>query len=115
MNEARTDQAETSEAVVAYVTYPDAEEARRAARLVVEERLAACVHIRPHESVYRWRGKVEEAAEIGLLIKTTRRAYPALEARLRALHSYELPAIVAWDVSAGSPAYLEWVAAETQG
>lgn len=101
--------------VVAYVTYPDAEEARRAARLVVEERLAACAHVRPHEAVYRWRGKVEEAAEVGLLIKTTRRAYPALEARLHALHGYELPAIVAWDVSAGLPAYLDWVAAETQG
>ena len=102
-----------NEAVVAYVTYPDAEEARRAARSVVEARLAACVHIRPHESVYRWQGQVEEAAEFGLLIKTTRRAYPALEARLRALHSYELPAIVAWELSAGSPAYLEWVAAQT--
>ena len=53
----------TDAVVIAYATYPDAEEARRAARLVVEERLAACVHIRPHESVYRWRGEVEEAAE----------------------------------------------------
>lgn len=105
----------TDAVVIAYATYPDAEEARRAARLVVEERLAACAHIRPHEAVYRWQGKVEEAAEVGLLIKTTRRAYPALEARLRALHSYELPGIVAWDVSAGLPAYLAWVAAQTQG
>lgn len=104
-----------NESVVAYVAYPDAEGVRRAACSVVEERLAARAHVRPHEAVYRRRGEVEEAAEVGVLIETTRRAYPALEACLRALHGYELPAVVAWHVSAGLPACLEWVAAETRG
>lgn len=105
----------TEAVVIAYAAFPNAEEARAAARAVVEERLAACVHLRPHEAVYRWHGKLEEATEVSLIIKTTRGAYPALEARLRALHSYELPGIVAWDVAAGLPAYLDWVAAETGG
>ncbi len=93
---------------------PDADSAGRVARLLVEQRLAACVNLlAPCTSVYRWQGAVETATEQPLLIKTTRAAYPALQAALREAHPYELPEIVAIPVQEGLPAYLAWVAAET--
>lgn len=95
---------------------PDADSAGRVARLLVEQRLAACVNLlAPCTSVYRWQGAVETATELPLLIKTTRAAYPALQAALREAHPYELPEIVAIPVQEGLPAYLAWVAAETAG
>ena len=102
-----------SEALAVYVACADLDEARRIGRKLVEERLAACVNIRAHETIYRWEGAVEQGPEAGMLAKTTAAAYPALQARVRALHSYTLPCIVAWPFTAGLPAYLDWVAAET--
>lgn len=93
---------------------PDADSAGRVARLLVEQRLAACVNLlAPCTSVYRWQGAVETATEQPLLIKTTRVAYLALQAALQEAHPYELPEIVAIPVQEGLPAYLAWVAAET--
>jgi periplasmic divalent cation tolerance protein len=102
-----------SAALAVYITCADLDEARRIGRALVEERLAACVNIRMHETIYRWQGAIEQGSEAGLLAKTTAEAYPALEARVRALHSYTLPCIVAWPFTAGLPAYLDWVASET--
>lgn len=93
---------------------PDADHAGRIARLLIERRLAACVNVlAPCTSVYRWQGALETATEQPLLIKTTRAAYPALQAALREAHPYELPEIVAIPVQEGLPDYLAWVAAET--
>lgn len=93
---------------------PDADSAGRVARLLVEQRLAACVNVlAPCTSVYRWQGALETASELPLLIKTTRAAYPALQATLHEAHPYELPEIVAIPVQEGLPDYLAWVAAET--
>ncbi|MBN9697412.1 MAG: divalent-cation tolerance protein CutA [Zoogloea sp.] len=93
---------------------PDADSAGRVARLLIEQRLAACVNVlAPCTSVYRWQGALETASELPLLIKTTRAAYPALQATLREAHPYELPEIVAIPVQEGLPDYLAWVAAET--
>lgn len=93
---------------------PDADSAGRVARLLIEQRLAACVNVlAPCTSVYRWQGALETATELPLLIKTTRAAYPALQATLREAHPYELPEIVAIPVQEGLPDYLAWVAAET--
>src|SRR6266498_2360681 len=79
------------------------------ARILVEERLAACVNVLPvMTSVYQWKGKVEQDREQQLAIKTTRSALPALASRLRALHPYELPEFVILDASA-SEAYGKWV------
>ncbi len=64
--------------------------------------------------MYRWQGKIERAAEIPLLIKTTREAYQRLESILRKLHPYDLPEIIALPVSTGLPEYLNWVAQETK-
>ena len=93
---------------------PDEETANRIALAVVEARLAACVNILPRvQSIYRWRGAVESAIEVPLLIKTTAAAYPALEAAIRERHPYEVPEIIALPISAGLPAYLNWLAEET--
>lgn len=80
------------------------------ARTLVGEQLAACVNrIGPVHSTYRWQGAVETANESLLLIKTTVRRYPMLERRLRELHPYEVPEIVAVPIERGLPAYLAWV------
>jgi periplasmic divalent cation tolerance protein len=100
--------------VVVLVTAGDAEEAARIGRTLVVERLAACANVvGPIHSVYRWQGAVEEAAEHLLLVKARAADLPALEARVRALHSYLLPVVVALRVTAGSAPYLAWLAEST--
>ena len=80
------------------------------ARVLVNERLAACVNVLPPmTSIYRWKGAVEEDSEQQLLIKTTSDRVVALEARFHELHPYEVPEFLVLAVSAGSPAYLEWL------
>jgi periplasmic divalent cation tolerance protein len=92
---------------------PDAAAARTIAALVVETGAAACVNIMaPCESVYHWQGVVERALEVPMLIKTTRDKYAALEAMIRANHSHEVPEIIAVPLTAGFPAYMDWVRAE---
>ena len=94
---------------------PDRETAEKLAASLIGERLAACVNIlAPCRSVYRWQGAVEHAEEHPMLIKTTAERYPALELAIRLGHPYELPEIIAVPLSAGYPAYLDWVAAETR-
>ena len=93
---------------------PDRAAAERIADLVIEKRLAACVNILACRSVYRWKGAVQHDEEHPMLIKTTQERYPALEQALRAGHPYELPEIIAVPIERGLPAYLDWVAAETQ-
>ena len=94
---------------------PDEETANRIALAVVEAQLAACVNILPRvQSIYRWQGAVESAVEVPLLIKTTAAAYPALEAAIRESHPYDVPEIIALPITAGLPAYLNWLAAETR-
>jgi periplasmic divalent cation tolerance protein len=91
-------------------------EANRIAEALVGERLAACVNILGAvRSAYRWQGTVERADEIAMIAKTTEAVFERLAARVRALHSYDTPAIVAWPIVAGDAAYLDWIAAETGG
>jgi len=102
------------DALLVITTLPDAETARALAAQLVEQRLAACVNIlAPCQSVYRWEGKVEEAEEVPLLVKTSAARYAALEEAIRAYHPYELPEIVAVRIDKGLPDYLAWVAEET--
>ena len=104
------------EVLLVISTFADAEEARRIARTVVEEQLAACANIFPQiESIYRWKGNVETAAEALVLMKTTIGRYQALEERVKSLHSYEVPEIVCFRVSDGLPAYLDWVTQSCDG
>ena len=99
--------------VTVYATFGSDEEARRIARMLVEERLAACANVlAPCHSIYRWQGKVEEAEEVPVLFKTRAAGAQRLIARIGALHSYDVPAAVAWPIAAALPAYAEWVADE---
>jgi periplasmic divalent cation tolerance protein len=101
--------------LVVYVTCADIDEARRIGRALVQDGLAACVNLRAHETLYRWEGNVEAGQEIGLLAKTVRDSYPALQARVCDLHSYELPCIIAWPLAAGLPAFCDWVRENAAG
>jgi periplasmic divalent cation tolerance protein len=99
---------------VALVTAPDAQVAERIARTLVEERLAACVNILPGaRSVYRWQGKVEDAQELVLVVKTVQERVPALVARIPELHPHKVPEVIVLAVESGLPAYLSWVVDET--
>jgi periplasmic divalent cation tolerance protein len=96
---------------VIFSTFPGADIARTSAKTLVEEKLAACANILPQvESIYHWKGKIETGAEVMVLFKTTRERYAEFEQRLRALHPYEVPEIVALELTAGLPAYLDWIA-----
>jgi periplasmic divalent cation tolerance protein len=100
--------------VLVLTTMPDDHRAEELARTLVDERLAACVNVHgAMRSIYRWQGQVECDPERQVVIKTARGRLPALEARLRALHPYEMPEFVVLSAEAGSVAYLAWVAAET--
>ena len=96
------------------INAPDMETAGRIGRALVEERLAASANAVPGvRSVYRWGGAVREASEALLVVKTASDRVAALAARVRDLHPYELPAVVALPVVDGSAAYLDWIAAES--
>jgi periplasmic divalent cation tolerance protein len=93
-----------------YVTAADADEARRIGRALVEERLAACANLLPpHTAIYRWEGRLEEATEHSLVAKTTAGRFEALRTRIRALHSYTLPGILALPAATGDREFLDWV------
>lgn len=95
-------------------TCPDEKVSAEIARALVGRRLAACVTRLPGAvSVYRWRGAVEEAEEVQLLIKTTAGRVPALIRSLAELHPYEEPEILVFAAAGGAPGYLAWIAAET--
>lgn len=100
--------------LIVLTNLPDHASAERLAAALITDRAAACVNILAEcRSVYRWNGAVEQENEVPLLIKTTPDAYPRVEQTIRKLHPYELPEIVAVPVVAGLPAYLAWVAHET--
>ena len=103
------------DAYLVITNLPDRDSALKLAHALVEKRLAACINIlSPCRSIYRWQGKVEDAEEFPMLIKTMRSRYPELEAAIRAGHPYELPEIIAVPLAGGLRAYLEWVDAETR-
>jgi len=96
------------------VTAPSEAEAAAIAEALIQGKLAACVSIWPVGSLYTWQGQVQQEREYQLLIKTHLAHYPALEAKIRELHSYEVPEIIAVPIVQGSAAYLQWIG-ETTG
>jgi periplasmic divalent cation tolerance protein len=90
-------------------------QAEALARQIVQARLGACVQLQPIRSFYRWQDEVREEPEFLLQIKTRQACYPALEAFIRAHHSYEAPEIVQLPIVAGSVDYLQWLRTETGG
>ena len=95
-------------------TLPDKDAAKKIAKTLVEERLAACVNIFRIDSLYWWRGKIEEEEEYELVFKTRRALYPELEKRVRELHPYELPSILSCPIEEGLKDYLGWIDKETR-
>ncbi|MEE9140039.1 MAG: divalent-cation tolerance protein CutA [Alphaproteobacteria bacterium] len=97
-----------------YITAASAEEARRIGRALVEERLAACANvIDGMTSTYWWEGRVQEDSEAILIAKTRESLLGALTERVKALHSYTCPCVVALPIGQGNPDYLDWLARET--
>ena len=96
--------------LLVFTNVPDQECAQRMARMLVENRLAACVNIlAPCHSIYRWQDGLESADEIPLLIKTTLARYTAVEEAIRQQHPYAVPEIIALPITQGLPAYVRWV------
>lgn len=93
---------------------PDKETAHNIAQLLLAEKLCACVNILPQvESLYIWEGKLEQASEITMLIKTTKACYQQLEYTIKINHPYEIPEIIALDIARGLPEYLSWIVTST--
>lgn len=98
--------------VVVYITAPDVEVAARIGRTLVEEGLAACCNLVPGvRSIYRWKGKVHEDAEVLMIVKTRAALMEALSARVVALHPYAVPEVIALPIINGHASYLDWVRA----
>ena len=105
-----------NEVILILTTAPADARAEEIARVLVDERLAACVNVgAPMISIYRWQGSVVREAESQLVIKTTRDRVAAVETRLRTLHPYELPEFLVMPAGAASQPYADWVSAQTAG
>lgn len=101
-------------AIVVFITTPNRADAERLAQILVEQKLAACAQILPEIiSVYRWQNRVERAAEVLLLVKTTSEKFAALEQSVRANHAYEVPEILAVPAAEVSQPYLKWLLENT--
>lgn len=103
------------EPLLVLTNVPDRATAEKLAHALVETRAAACVNVlAPCRSIYRWQGAIEAADEVPLLIKTTRAKFTDVEAIVRAQHPYEVPELIAVPIVRGLPAYLDWLARETE-
>lgn len=98
-------------AIVVITTVGTEEQANLVAEELVRRRHAACVNVMPiHRSIYRWKGRICRDSEYFLAVKTMSEEYEQVEAAIRELHNYELPEILAFEVTAGSPAFFDWIA-----
>lgn len=103
------------EAIVIYITAPTEDEAARIAKTIVEERLAGCINIvKGIRSIYSWQGKIEDDAEVLMIVKTQRHLFEPLKRRVKELHSYTVPEIIASPVVEGSEDYLNWLKEVTE-
>jgi periplasmic divalent cation tolerance protein len=99
-----------SDPIVVFVTCGSEEEASKIGHSLVEERLAACVNIlSPVHSIYRWEGKIWDEKEWLLIIKTQKQKFEALEEKVKSLHTYSVPEIIALPILQGSSSYLKWL------
>jgi periplasmic divalent cation tolerance protein len=99
-----------TDSMVVLVTCGSEEEAIKIANILVEEHLAACVNIvSPIRSIYRWEGKIWDEKEWLLVIKTRKKRFPEIEARVKSLHSYSVPEIISLSITDGSSSYLNWL------
>lgn len=100
--------------LIVYMTARDRNQARHIGAALVRERLAACVNVLgPITSIYRWKESVQQDREVAFLAKTTRARWPSLLKRVREMHTYETPCVIALPIRGGNPDFLRWLAAET--
>jgi periplasmic divalent cation tolerance protein len=100
--------------ILVLTTVPEEKTGRGIGRVLVEERLAACVTISPAaRSIYRWEGKICDEREHILVIKTRSELFPRLETRIKAIHPYKVPEIIALSIEKAAPDYLAWLGDET--
>lgn len=103
-----------SEPIVVYITAPGEEEAAGLARALVEAKLAACVNMVSNiRSIYSWQGKIEDDKELLMIVKTQRHLFDRLAAKVKEIHSYDVPEIIALPIVGGSPDYLRWLQEST--
>jgi periplasmic divalent cation tolerance protein len=104
-----------TDAYVVLTTFAAAEKAAEVARVLVDERLIACANLLPPvRSIYRWQGKVNDEQEVLVVLKTSAQRVGRMQQRLRELHPYDVPEMLALRVESGWPPYLDWLAAETK-
>lgn len=96
-----------------YVTTPDRDTGYRIARVILEERLAACANLLPAESMYWWEGRIEEAKEVIVIFKTRSTRVRGLIERVKGLHPYDVPCIVSYPMGTALDAYVDWIDRET--
>ncbi|MDI6799803.1 MAG: divalent-cation tolerance protein CutA [Actinomycetota bacterium] len=102
--------------IIIYITASSLTEARRISSSLLEKRLVACANISsPIESHYHWQGKLETASEVAVIFKTTEDKLKEVADEIKSLHSYDLPAIISWNITWGEPSYLNWIEKETGG
>lgn len=103
----------SNEYIIVMTTTDTKEKARDLARALIESKLAACVEFHVTDSIYPWKGRICDTPEYVLHIKTPAALYMAVEQKIKSLHTYELPQIIAVPIIAGLGEYLEWLRAET--
>jgi len=104
----------SSEYAMIISTFPDRETAKKAAKLLIDKRLAACVQMFPIESVYFWKGDICEDSEIALFIKSRAALFADIADTIRELHPYEVPEIIQLSIADGLPEYLGWIGGCTE-
>lgn len=99
--------------IIIYSTFPKRRLARRLAKKLIKEKLIACANIFKIDSVFSWKNDIEEAREYGVIFKTQKSLYKKVEERIKEEHRYEVPAIISFDITAGSNEFLSWIKNET--
>ena len=97
-----------------YIVAKDKAEAKKLSRFLIEEKLVACVNYFHIDSVYRWKGNVEEAKEFAMIAKTRAELVDRVIERVKQVLSYEVPCVVSWNIEKGNPDYLEWIRESTE-
>ncbi len=97
-----------------FITAKDAVEAQTIGRTLVEEKLIACANYFPINSIYRWKGAIEESGEVAIIAKTRAALVDSLIQRVKQLHSYEVPCVVTWNIVEGNSDYLKWIEESTE-
>jgi len=106
---------QTENEIVIFITAPNEDEAARIARSLVEARLAACANIvRNIRSIYTWQGKIQDDSEVLMIVKTRKGLFSAVSGKVKELHSYDVPEIIALPIMDGSPDYLNWLKESTE-